>query len=217
MPGEERAGRVEDALAGIALSDCLEVISGQRGDRGAGLPELQVLAAAWDHARMVALRMRQAAELEDFPHPEQAYLVGLLHELGRLPAMLGWIAAAPSPTCLHAARGPRRRGERQDAAPGSQPGSLLAEEWRLPSFLVSALRDIEEASTRSPWARLVAAAHHPEKQQGAQAAGMSKRAPLSQASPQRSRVLSFTSHERVAWKHGATVRAHVPAPMRPPA
>jgi HD-like signal output (HDOD) protein len=213
MPGEERAERVEDALAVLPLSSCYQVISGT-GGQGAGLAGW---SAAWEHARRIATGMRRAAELEDIPHPEQAYLVGLLHELGSLPALLDRVVLAPPSSTAAAGHGPRRRLAKPETL-----GSLLAEEWNFPPFLVRALRDIEEGSPRSPWARLLADAHRlGEEQEGARAgskaARLARHAHSTPTSPHRSRILSFAASERAAWNQATPTRRRAEVPMQPPA
>ena len=83
-----RTTRIEDCISGLGLQACLEAMSRRPLKRNSR--QLEVIEA-WMHARNTAENARFLAE-EEYPniHPDEAYLVGMLHAIGTLPAILGW-------------------------------------------------------------------------------------------------------------------------------
>ena len=160
---EERPTRVADALAVISLDRCLQAISATPVGHDCRMD------SAWEHGRSIAQAMREVATQTEDVLPEHAYLVGLLHELGALPALLGWSL----PT----------------AHRGKVSGAKLAESWHLPRFLVVALEAVEMQRASSPWSPLLAAAH--------QDAGGPGAPPTNSGDlPVRSRLLPFERSDR---------------------
>ena len=173
--GAERAERIEDALAGVSLSDVQEATARAPFDsRGR-------LSACWDHAHRTAIEMHSAAMAHAEVRPEQAWIVGLLHELGRVPGLLGWTLPGVW------------RGQAQ--------GARLAEYWRLPRFLVSALCEIETRRTSSVWVSLLETAHRRMEDGSCSVYTAAPR-------PARSRVLHFG---RTEWKAQGSARPSIPA------
>ena len=79
--------------------------------------------------------------------PEQAYTVGLLHNLGSFPKLLGWENGASSPV-------------EQNAF-----GVMLADYWNLPGYLVNAIREQQQAfGSESRWATILGHAHQMARQ-----------------------------------------------------
>jgi HD-like signal output (HDOD) protein len=182
MPGEERAARLEDAIAGLSLASCQGAI--ERAVLGHDARS-RTVALAWEHARQIALRMQEASAIEGLFHPDEAYLLGLLHELGGVPALLGW---------KHVPELGLGRSGRPAARTGMALARALAEQWRLPWFLISAFAELEEGRRSSPWMRLLSLAHG--SAEGCLCAS-------SRPQPRRSRVLSFhaaAASEVPAWK-----------------
>lgn len=136
--GEERPVRIEDCISGLGVQACLAAV-GQEAVAAGGwqcqLPEV------WAHAREVALACHARAAGDGEVHPEEAYLVGLLHGLGSLPQVLGW-SESPS--------GPRHAG---------RAAVLLAEQWSLPPCVEEFCRAWESGEIENRWVRLLYAAH----------------------------------------------------------
>ncbi len=83
-----RPTRIEDCISHLGHEACLRV-AGRRTvlseARHRGVIEV------WAHSREVAQLCRKLAGADHGSiHPEEAYLVGLTHTLGALPAILGW-------------------------------------------------------------------------------------------------------------------------------
>lgn len=149
--GEEIGGplpeRLEDCLALLCTEVWMEAVCGDAVERIASTaPELNNLTAFWEHGRLLAYAAWTVAGTSDDVCPEQAYLVGLLHEAGRLPALLGWESGAP-----HAHRSPAAERRRPDSVLEPLPQS-----WYLPNFLEPVL-----ASPAPPphWRALLDSAH----------------------------------------------------------
>jgi hypothetical protein len=135
---EERPVRVEDCISGLGVQACLAAVSQQpilSQGRHRELPEL------WAHAREVAQACRTIAAVVGGVHPEEAYLVGLTHSLGSLPALLEWQGLESR------ARNPKRAAV------------LLAERWSLPRCVQEfcCAWDREEQDNR--WLSLLRMAH----------------------------------------------------------
>ena len=136
------ASRLEDCLASLGTEVWMDAVCAHAVERIASAPaRLSELTAFWEHGRAVAYACWLLAEHQEGICPEEAYLVGLLHEAGRLPALLGWTPAQFGGT------GPLWTASML---------SLLAKHWRLPVYL-EALVASPEAPSR--WTRLLEAAH----------------------------------------------------------
>ena len=97
--------RIEDCLASLGTEAWLEAIGGDAVERVDNAGEVAALHAFWEHGRRLAYATWLAADAYADICPEQAYLVGLLHEVGRMPALLGWDAAvSPESLCLRLPR-----------------------------------------------------------------------------------------------------------------
>jgi hypothetical protein len=90
----------------------------------------------WNHCRLVAQYAQLVAESLDGISPEEAYLVGLLHEIGAIPKVLGWP--------------PRGLGGKDSAA-------FLTSS--LPLFVLSAIRSMNDSCSSSVWKFVLTAAH----------------------------------------------------------
>jgi hypothetical protein len=94
--------------------------------------------AFWKHGRLIAQYAQLVAESLDRVSPEDAYLVGLLHEIGAIPKVLGW----------------------SDGVSGaSDPVALSALEGSLPMFVLAAIRSVNNRSLSSTWTFILNAAH----------------------------------------------------------
>jgi hypothetical protein len=92
----------------------------------------------WNHCRLVAQYAQLVAESLEGISPEEAYLVGLLHEIGSIPNVLGW---------PNGGLGPR------------ESEALSAIEGSLPLFVLSAIRSMNDSHSSSTWKFILTAAH----------------------------------------------------------
>jgi hypothetical protein len=111
---EDRPARIEDCISALGLRACLRAAAGGaplKGIRHRALVEFR------SHSREIARLCRLLAEeMPEFAAPHEAYLIGLLHDIGVLPAILGW--------------------ERSDLPANRSLAALrMAKQWALPSFL----------------------------------------------------------------------------------
>ena len=121
------------------------------------------LSAFWCHALLAALLARQLAEHFDYPRAEEAYLAGLLHDVGRL-ALLAALPEAYAPlfeagldeASLLAQERTRFGIDHAEA------GAWLAERWQLDLLFCDSLRyhhePVERVSDAHPLVRIVALA-----------------------------------------------------------
>lgn len=84
---EGRPLRIEDCISDLGLQACLEAVSTRPLARDS---RQQTIVETWEHARDIARYSKLIAEEMPEENPEEAYLVGLLHSIGSLPALLGW-------------------------------------------------------------------------------------------------------------------------------
>ncbi len=131
----EHPCRMGDCMASLDAGTWFDAISARTFvcDR-----EHAATGALWNHCRLVAQYAQLVAESLEGVSPEEAYLVGLLHEIGAIPNVLGWPNEG------------RRPGE---SAP------LLAMEGSLPLFVLSALQSTNDPCCCSIWKFILTAAH----------------------------------------------------------
>jgi len=133
--------RLEDCLASLSSDAWMEAVCGDAVERVAfAEANLQQLTRFWEHSRSTAYACWMVAERTESACPEQAYLVGLLHEASTLPALLGW---EPFQSAL-AARNPMAEA------------AQLAAHWQLPPYLQAA---IAMPLCPEPWAGILQTAH----------------------------------------------------------
>jgi hypothetical protein len=94
--------------------------------------------AFWKHARLIAQYAQLVAESLDRISPEDAYLVGLLHEVGAIPKVLGWP---------------------EGVSGVSDPVALSALEGSLPLFVLTAIHSLNDRGSSSTWTFILNAAH----------------------------------------------------------
>lgn len=137
--GGNHPDRIEDCICGLGLQACLDAISKRTIAR---CRRNQAVVSAWDHAGVIAWLSGLAAEEQgSAATTEEAKWVGLCHEIGSLPAVLGWSLDG-------------RRSAGSEAA-----GLALAEAWCLPRCVVDYFSDRLAGNPRSPWTALVDQAH----------------------------------------------------------
>lgn len=93
---------------------------------------INVCARFWMHSHLIALIAEELAVSEAEVTPADAYLAGLLHQIGRLPILLGW------------------RIPEFEASNLKELGYALARAWNLPPTLASVIRGHEEAIESLP-------------------------------------------------------------------
>jgi HD-like signal output (HDOD) protein len=142
---EERPVRIEDCIASLDTKVWFAAVSAMT------LLQNSHAASAWQHARQISRLAEQLAGQEEGLRPGEGQLVGLLHEIGKLPELLGW---------------PRLAFAHEDRA----VGAMLAEHWHLPGCVLAATR--EQQGEASPptlrWALILRNAHAYAQQEDAQ-------------------------------------------------
>lgn len=118
------------------------------------------LAAFWRHALLVAELARALAVATRYPHPDEAYLAGLMHDAGQLLLLVSldekyaWLLSQS--TGEDQLSGLERASLSTDHA---EVGAWLAEQWRLDSAVADAIlfhhADATEIVTASMLPRLV--------------------------------------------------------------
>lgn len=98
--------------------------------------EHSAATAAWRHCRLIGQYAQLVSESIEDISPDDAYLVGLLHGVGTIPAALGW-----------------RLCDQDDQ------GVLLAMEESLPLFVLAALRGSCDSPASPIWRFILTSAH----------------------------------------------------------
>ena len=121
------------------------------------------LGPFWQHAMLAAAVAREAARHLGYPREDEAYLAGLLHDIGRL----GLLAAAPE-LVADDFLGPDDRAScdterRQLQVSHAEAGAWLIDRWRLDDYVADSVRYHHEPLPRlaatHPLIRIVAFAH----------------------------------------------------------
>jgi HDOD domain len=131
----EHPCRMGDCLAGLDAGTWFDAISARTF---ASHREHAATSALWNHCRLVAQYAQLVAESLEGILPEEAYLVGLLHEIGVIPKVLRW----PN-----------------DGLDGRESASLLAMEDSLPLFVLSAIQSMNDPCSSSIWKMVLTSAH----------------------------------------------------------
>jgi hypothetical protein len=137
--GGTHPDRIEDCICGLGLQACLDAISKRTIAR---CRRNQAVVRAWDHAGAIAwLSGIVAEEQASAATTEEAKWVGLCHEIGSLPDVLGWSLDGKWSVGCEAA------------------GLAMAEAWSLPQCVVDYFSDRLAGNPQSPWTALVDQAH----------------------------------------------------------
>jgi hypothetical protein len=127
--------RMGDCIASLDLGTWFCAMSARtfafEGQRSAA-------TAFWKHGRLIAQYAQLVAESLDRFSAEDAYLVGLLHEVGAIPKVLGWPSGVSG---------------------ASDPVALSALWGSLPLFVLDAIRSVNDRCVSSTWAFILNAAH----------------------------------------------------------
>lgn len=131
----ERPSRMVDCIASLDVNAWFGSISARTfaSDR-----RHSSTTTVWRHSRLVAQYSQLVAESLDGISPEDAYMVGLLHGIGEIPAALGWPYGD--------------RGCRDQAA-------LFEMERTLPLFVLNAMHSMSDSSSLSIWRFILKSAH----------------------------------------------------------
>jgi len=135
---EFRPCRIEDCIADLGIHVCMEAVSAQAMARAYGH---SAVAETWAHSREIALHSRQIAEELPDANPDEAYLAGLLHTIGLLPAVLGWASS------------------KHGVSDFALAGFKLAKKWSLAPFVVKFLSEMHEDRCTTPLPEIVQEAH----------------------------------------------------------
>ena len=152
------------ALLGTDRLRSLAMTSSLAGFAGQGLPKDQI-ASFWQHSFLAAMLSRHLAEYNGYAEKEQAYIAGLLHDIGQVPQ---WMSAAEEKTQKRAAVLDSWLDnpvvERSHfGIDHSELGSRMAEGWGLmPSFVDVILNHHEPSEAQhDPYlVEIVAAVEH---------------------------------------------------------
>ena len=140
---EWRPSRVEHCIASLDCERwfgtvCATVVTSQSSEVYTAWQQFYSNA---QHSRLIALGNGEL-------NAEEAYIVGLLHQIGRLPKLLGWMPQSS-----------------YTPAEERELGSMLARQWCLPSFLIEALEEQQQGICRSGWSALLHAARKENSRQ----------------------------------------------------
>jgi HD-like signal output (HDOD) protein len=134
-----RPNRIEDCISDLGLDACLKAVGRQTilGDsRDRGVQEI------WAHSREVAQGCGSlAGVMAGWIRPDEAWLVGLTHMLGQLPAALGW------------------QGFEDGARDWAARGLRLAEQWSLPLCVHEFFAEMRNPAMKARWSAIVCRAH----------------------------------------------------------
>jgi Predicted signal transduction protein len=130
--------RIEDCISDLGVRKCVEAMSGRMT---AWSSRKAAIRGAWVHAREIAEICAALSEEIIGKPPQDAYMVGLFHELGNLPEMLDWESTDRHPTD-------------EDVI-----GLTLARSWSLPYGVQQYFANRRKLDETCPWSMLIAAAH----------------------------------------------------------
>jgi hypothetical protein len=131
----EHPRRMDDCIAGLDIGTWFGTVSAHTFACDC---EYSAVRAVWMHSRLVAQYAQLVAESVEGVSSEDAYLVGLLHEIGAIPRVLGWPNGGSS---------------------ASSPGAMFAIEGSLPLFVLAAMRSVNDQRPSSQWRLILTAAH----------------------------------------------------------
>ena len=134
----EGPSRIEDCISDLGIRACMEAMSEQVSLRDS---HHDLIARLWAHSREIAQYAKLVAEEMPDVNPEQAYLIGLLHAIESLPAVLGW---GLSETRMF---------------DNALTGLKMVREWSFPRFVVESLDDQHPAGRTNRWAEILGTAH----------------------------------------------------------
>jgi HD-like signal output (HDOD) protein len=136
---DNRVPRIEDCISGLGVHACLDAMSRAPLKWSTRPP---AVIETWMHARIIAENCRFLAEETSVSvNPEDAYLVGLLHDLGAFPVLLGWSRTFALP------------------ADPALAGLYLARAWSLPQCVGAYFFELWSHTSNHGWSAIVEQAH----------------------------------------------------------
>jgi hypothetical protein len=99
------------------------------------------IAETWAQSWEIAQYSKQIAEESQDVDPNEAYMVGMLHAVGMLPAVLGWAAS------------------KHGVSDFGLAGFKLAKKWSLAPFVVKFLGEMQEEQCTTPLPEIGRQAH----------------------------------------------------------
>jgi hypothetical protein len=138
--GEERLTRIEDFISALGVQACIEGVSCRIANRSLNRPAIQ---QAWSHSKQIAERCKCIAEepIAQAVSPNEAFLAGLLHEIGSFPILFEWESV------LGLSGNPELAGLE------------LAKAWQLPQCVCEYFSEPWHPSGTTPWYGIVERAH----------------------------------------------------------
>jgi hypothetical protein len=128
--------RLEDCICALGVEACAMTISAQVLPSNGSQPDVMQF---WSHSRSVAQYCRMIAENTSAIGPDEAYLVGLLHDIGSLPGLLGWTGAG--------------------VLDRSAAGLGLAQHCFVPACVMEYFKDLHLGNGATVWSNTVRMAH----------------------------------------------------------
>jgi len=143
MIGQESGGsdhqpeRIEDCVADLGAEACMRIaMQGMLS----GAEHHDEIVEVWGHSTEIARHCRQLAEEKYGFNPSQAYLAGLLHDIGALPGILGW-------------------GQSDLSGDYALSALKLAMRWCFPGFLKSYFYEAYLPGENPQWTAMMTEAH----------------------------------------------------------
>lgn len=134
---EDRPTRIEDCISILGVQACVETLSRATMPFSSG-----EVIETWRHAKEIAeLSRRISREIAVTAGPDEAYLVGLFHQLTSLPLIFGWGALGP------------------DANAGAMTGLRMTEAWSLPRCVEEYFSEMQNPVNGQRWSTIVERSH----------------------------------------------------------
>lgn len=135
---DERPMRIEDFICDFGPAACFEAVAKGAVVRGF---QRRVVVEIWSHAREIARNAKHLAEMIPYAiSPDRAYMAGMLHAIGSLPAVLEW-------------------GWSEASHDRASTGLKLAERWAFPSYLRDFFCEMMMPGYNPQWSEIIAEAH----------------------------------------------------------
>jgi hypothetical protein len=135
-----RPDRVEDYISALGVQGCMAAASRRTVTRGTNKSAIR---ETWSHSNEIARRCKLIAEesICGEVNPTEAYLTGLFHKIGSLPAMLDWdLSHGLSSDPVHA-------------------GFMLADAWFLPQCIMEYFSELQDMGSSGRLTGMVRRAH----------------------------------------------------------
>lgn len=132
-----RPERIEDCISDLGIEACMRsAMEGMRTETAA----YDDIIEMWGHSTEIAKHCHRLADEEYGINPAQAYLAGLLHDIGALPGVLGW-------------------GRKDIAGDYALSALKMAVRWSFPVFLKDYFYEAYLPGKNREWTAMMSAAH----------------------------------------------------------